>query len=160
MRSRVRVSEYTLTQHYIYSNDDIVLSGMKPDKRHKMDAMTDYTDLIYEQYRLADHQPASQCIDTLISCYKRYEPMDVMVNKVIYNDDAVRWMKDFWAYTQWNEHGNQCSMDEIGGIRGFVDAFVRPIPAIEYLSYDDYTNIDNEARDLISRLITIYGSLL
>ena len=125
-----------------------------------MDAMTDYNDLIYEQYRLADNQPASQCIDTLISCYKRYEPIDTMVNKVINDDDAVRWMKDFWAYVQWSEHGNECMMEEVGGIRGFVDAFVRPVPAIEYLSYDDYEHIDDTARDLISRLGTLYGKFL
>lgn len=125
-----------------------------------MDAMTDYNDLIYEQYRLADNQPASQCIDTLISCYKRYEPIDTMVNKVINDDDAVRWMKDFWAYVQWSEHGNECMMEEVGGIRGFVDAFVRPVSAIEYLSYDDYEHIDDTARDLISRLGTLYGKFL
>ena len=125
-----------------------------------MDAMTDYNDLIYEQYRLADHQPASQCIDTLISCYKRYEPIDTMVNRVINDDDAVRWMKDFWAYVQWSEHGNECMMEEVGGIRGFVDAFVRPVATIEYLSYDDYEHIDDTARDLISRLGTIYAKFL
>lgn len=115
---------------------------------------------IDEAYREADR--SSHPISILLDCYNKYEEHDPIADAVANDDEALAWLGDYWAYVKYNEHGNEASMEEVGGFKGFANTFYNADQYIEYLMYDDYENIDDTARDLVDRLRTIaqrYGGV-
>ena len=52
--------------------------------------------------------------------------------RIAEDPDCIRWIKDYWAYVQWNEHGNEASLSEIG-FDGLVQDILDPAYATEYL---------------------------
>lgn len=83
----------------------------------------------------ADGAPGSDGIDILREIYLdpdfRRETTPTGL-RIAADPECIRWIKDFWAYVQWNERGNEASLSEIG-FGGFVRDILGPTDATEYL---------------------------
>lgn len=124
----------------------------------------DVYEIIDQAYNEADRM--SRPIHLLLETYQKYEEHDPDADRVADDRQALEWLDDYWEYVKWNEHGNESSIDEVGGFRGlartvtdsdYVDS------TLDYLIYEDDPNlIDPTARDLADRLKIIasrYGAL-
>ena len=124
----------------------------------------DVYEIIDQAYSKADRM--SRPIHLLLETYQKYEEHDPNADRVADDRQALEWLDDYWEYVKWNEHGNESSIDEVGGFRGlartvtdsdYVDS------TLNYLIYEDDPNlIDPTARDLADRLKIIanrYGAL-
>lgn len=75
-----------------------------------------------------------------------------------YHDDAeaTQWLQDYWDYVQMIEHGNEPSLDEIGGWDGLAQAFMDEDvfnQTVQYISDDvESDDINSDAGQLLSRL--------
>lgn len=75
-----------------------------------------------------------------------------------YHDDAeaTQWLQDYWDYVQMIEHGNEPSLDEIGGWDGLAQAFTDEDvfnQTVQYISDDvESDDINSDAGQLLSRL--------
>lgn len=75
-----------------------------------------------------------------------------------YQDDseAVQWLQDYWDYVQMVEHGNEPSLNEIGGWDGLAQAFMDEDifnQTIGYISDDiNASDPNSDAGQLLSRL--------
>lgn len=67
------------------------------------------------------------------------------------DEECIRWFIDYWTFVRWNEHGNQCSVSEIG-FDGFIGMILRPAPVSEYLKEADC----DTARELDRRLAKLH----
>lgn len=85
-----------------------------------------------------------------------------------YHDDAeaVQWLQDYWDYVQMIEHGNEPSLDEIGGWDGLAQAFMDDDvfnQTVQYISDDiESDDINSDAGQLLERLKGLkerYGSM-
>lgn len=123
----------------------------------------DVYEIIDQAYNEADR--LSRPIHILLDTYQKYEEHDPNADAVANDREALEWLDDYWEYVKWNEHGNESSIDEVGGFRGFARTVTDSDyvdSTLDYLIYDDYDKIDPTARDLADRLKIIanrYGAL-
>lgn len=124
----------------------------------------DVYEIIDQAYNEADRM--SRPIHLLLETYQKYEEHDPNADRVADDREALEWLDDYWEYVKWNEHGNESSIDEVGGFKGFAytvtdSDYVEA--TLDYLIYeDDPELIDPTARDLADRLKIIanrYGAL-
>lgn len=113
----------------------------------------DYTtvDAIYDMIHQADN--TSRPMSILLECYNKYENHTSEADAIANDKEALDWLDDYWEYVCSVEHGNQGSIEEIGGFIGMAETITNPEIAggvIDYLQYDD--EIDEDAQNLIDRL--------
>jgi len=109
----------------------------------------------WEEYRdrlmaEADGMSATEAVDTLRALYvdPRSKNEWTEAGLDMANDpECLRWFSDYWSYVRWNEHGNECSLSEVG-FGGFVDTILRPEDFKGYLQEGD----NREGRELADRL--------
>ena len=98
----------------------------------------------------ADRMPATEAIDTLRALYVDPRSKGEWTEaglKMANDPECLRWFSDYWSYVRWNEHGNECSLSEVG-FGGFVDTILRPEDFKGYLLEGD----NREGRELADRL--------
>ena len=124
----------------------------------------DVYEIIDQAYNEADRM--SRPIHLLLETYQKYEEHDPDADRVADDSEALEWLDDYWEYVKWNEHGNESSIDEVGGFKGFARTVTDSDyveATLNYLIYeDDPELIDPTARDLADRLKNIasrYGTL-
>ncbi|MBE6526363.1 MAG: hypothetical protein E7Z63_01135 [Thermoplasmata archaeon] len=61
-------------------------------------------------------------------------------------------LADYWAYVKWNEHGNEASLVELGGLDGFIDIVLDPEVVKDYLMPDG-DDSDPDAVAIYDRLV-------
>lgn len=107
----------------------------------------DYRDRLMAE---ADRMSATEAIDVLRTIYvdprSKREWTETGL-KMANDPECLRWFSDYWAYVRWNEHGNECSLSEIG-FGGFVDTILNYGDFIDYLREGD----DTEGNELADRL--------
>ncbi len=50
--------------------------------------------------------------------------------------EVSEFIEDYWEFVVWNEHGNQCSLEELGYYPGVLEMVFDIEPYREYLSYE------------------------
>lgn len=90
----------------------------------------------YRERRMseADRLPSSEAVDILRSLYldERNGRPDSRLVRMANDPACLKWFSDYWAYVRWCEHGNECSLSEVG-FEGFADCILDPGPYLEYL---------------------------
>ena len=135
------------------------MAGFDPDDYGGYEGEDDELYAVENAYYEAENNPA-KAIEILRDCYVKYQADNDKILSVANNDDAIRWLTDYWAYVRDMEHGNEPSIAEVEGFSGFAQIIAYPDitqQTMEYLLYDDYDKIDNEAKDLIDRLTALTG---
>lgn len=100
------------------------------------ESWTEKTDRLYSE---ADRAPSSEAIDILRSIYLDDNSKDEWTPeglRMAQDEEALRWMADYWSYVRWNEHGNECCLSEVG-FQGMVDSIMDPSYVIEYLEDEE-----------------------
>ena len=98
----------------------------------------------------ADRKPSNEAIDILRALYVNPRSKSEWTDEglSIANDpECLRWFSDYWSYVRWNEHGNECSLSEVG-FGGFVDTILHPEDFRGYMLEGD----DDRGRELADRL--------
>ena len=101
----------------------------------------------------ADRASASAGIDILREIYLDPDLGQSTTSvglRIAADPECIRWMKDYWNYVKWNEHGNEASLSEIG-FEGFVQDILDPSYVTEYL-LNDFPFSSKRAIDLADRL--------
>ena len=130
------------------------MTGFDPDEYGGYDGEDDELYAVENAYSEADK--TSRPIKILLDVYKKYQQKDPIADRVAEDSEAHQWLDDYWAYVCMVEHGNECSVEEVGGFVGFARSFSDYAPEIaEYLLYDDINEIDGDARGLYDRFIPI-----
>ena len=82
----------------------------------------------------ADRKPSPEAVDILRSLYldERNGRPDPRLKKIANDPACLKWFSDYWDYVRWNEHGNECSLSEVG-FEGFADCILNPDHYLEYL---------------------------
>lgn len=70
--------------------------------------------------------------------------------RIATDPECIRWITDYWAYVQWNEHGNADL--ERDSFSSFIDEILHPEDTIDYLMPDGPEWADKEALELAARL--------
>ena len=107
-------------------------------------------------FRKADSLPAPEAINVLRELYLDPRNGETTPEGIrIANDPAcVEWIADYWTYIRWNEHGNECSLSEVG-FGGFAEDIRYPMRATEYLEYG-YPDCDPRGTALSNRLMELH----
>jgi len=114
---------------------------------HEEEDWEDYRDRMLSE---ADRKPSNEAIEILRALYadprsKAEWSEDGM--RMANDPDCLRWFSDYWSYVRWNEHGNECSLSEVG-FNGFVETILHPEDFRGYLLEGG----DDNGRDLADRL--------
>lgn len=136
------------------------MAGFDPDEYGGYEDEDDDYYAVDNAYSEADRM--DRPIKLLLDVYKRYQPKDSLADRVANDEEALRWLDDYWQYVRWNEHGNQASIEEVGGFVGFAHTFDNAEYYLDYLLYDDYDKIDDDTKNLYDRLMSIaqrYGGV-
>ena len=117
----------------------------------------DYQDWMFSN---ADKAPSSEAVNIIRSLYldERNKGIRRPIGERIFNDQGcLKWFAKYWDYVRWCEHGNECSLSEVG-FDGFIDTFLNPEPYIEYLLPEgDETH---EGKELAASLMRIHKRLV
>ena len=128
--------------------------GFDPDEYGGYDGEDDELYAVENAYSEADR--TSRPISILLDVYKKYQQKDPVADRVAEDSEALQWLDDYWQYVCMVEHGNEGSVEDVGGFVGFARSFSDYAPEIaEYLLYDDINEIDGDARGLYERFIPI-----
>ena len=112
----------------------------------------DFIDYRERRMREADRLPSVEALEVLRSLYLDPESKDDWTEqglRIAEDPECMRWFSDYWEYVRLCEHGNECSLSEIG-FQGFVDTVLEPEYVLDYLLYDGEG--DRESRGLAERL--------
>lgn len=126
------------------------MAGFDPDEYGGYEDEDDICYAVENAYSEADRM--NRPIRLLLDVYRKYQSKDSLADRVAEDEEALDWLDDYWTYVRWNEHGNESSIEEVGGFVGFAQTFLYADQFIDYLMYDDYDKIDDRERDLIDRL--------
>jgi hypothetical protein len=119
---------------FAYDGKRHLFLGTFPEEKvfpHEEEDWYDYRERMFAE---ADRKPSPQAVDILRSLYLdgrngRPDPRLVSMAK---DPACLKWFSDYWDYVRWNEHGNECSLSEVG-FEGFADCILDPEPYLEYL---------------------------
>ena len=130
------------------------MAGFDPDEYGGYDGEDDELYAVENAYSEADR--TSRPMKILLDVYKKYQQKDPIADRVAEDSEALQWLDDYWQYVCMVEHGNEGSVEDVGGFVGFARSFSDYAPEIaEYLLYDDIDEIDGDARGLYERFIPI-----
>ena len=76
----------------------------------------------------------SEDIDWLLDSYFSDPHRDRRLDSFARDPEVIAWLKDYWSYVCWMEHGNQASVYELEG-----ESFEWMLADISGLSVDPYT---------------------
>lgn len=112
----------------------------------------DFYDFRERRMSEADSLPSVEALEVLRSLYldprSRKDWTDEGL-RMAEDPECLRWFSEYWDYVRWCEHGNECSLSEIG-FQGFADTILEPEYVLDYLLYDGEG--DRESRGLAERL--------
>ncbi len=116
----------------------------------------------YQEWMLsnADRSPSTEAVNVIRALYLDDHNRDIRrpIGEKIFNDQGcLTWFAKYWDYVRWNEHGNECSLSEVG-FDGFIDTFLNPDPYIEYLLPPG--DEDERGKELAAGLMKIHRRLV
>ena len=126
-----------------------VVEGLDPDGyAEEVRYMTDRMDIEWDD--------CNDPLETMRLLAKRQNRVPLFID----DSEVIQWIRDYWSYVQWNEHGNGLTYGELyeeGGYTSILRDILRPEDLIEGITGGEpRRNWSAEQSDLIGRLERIH----
>ncbi len=117
----------------------------------------DWYDYRERMYAMADRTTSADAIGILRNLYTdpRNTGKTAAGMRIANDSECLQLMADYWSYVRWNEHGNECSLSEIG-FEGFVTDILDPGYALNYLMPEGPENAGDREKELAGRLKALH----
>ncbi len=106
----------------------------------------------------------SDPVMTLLAQYRSSQNHDPTADRIADDIDAVDWLRDYWDYTEYLEHGNGAGIGDLDGFADLCRLFTFDAQnTYNYLMYDDYDELDRAEQNLVDRFLILanrYGGVV